>query len=348
MGKCLITHSAVEAIRMASLPAHQSSRETGGMLIGPTPDDGLVVITSATGPGPDDSNSSYASWETDPEYLNGRLRMAQEENPAVNLRGFWHLHPGQMTHPSGQDLREACNILEDTRHYKLNGGLVMPIVTAQNGRITIHCHYISRSSHRFTEIPFEIIDDTDDVIATASDRGMAEIEVGAESGFWQDPGWQFYGMAYGAERLAEELDVLESAGYQVTARILDDGDCCVQVCGDGGGKSVLFLLPREYPLNPPRIFLKSGKRIRELPAASSTLLYGWSSAFRLAELMDGKLGNQIRLRSHAHNSLSDILADLKKDFRRGLIDIPGTIRRLAALIRTILSSEEWKKLVTIC
>ena len=92
MKRCVMTRWVVETIREASLPASGMGKETGGILIGPVPTDDLVLITCATGPGPDDRYASAASWETDPYYLNEQLRMARDEDPGVNLRGKPGLH----------------------------------------------------------------------------------------------------------------------------------------------------------------------------------------------------------------------------------------------------------------
>jgi hypothetical protein len=153
--RCVMTQSAVEIINKESRLAYKMERETGGILIGPPPTDSVVVITSATGPGPDGDRASYASWETDPDYLNEKLREVRDENPLVNLRGFWHRHPGRMKSPSPQDLMEARRILEDIEHYKLHGELVMPIVTVTQKQITIKAYYITCEEQQLAEIPSE-------------------------------------------------------------------------------------------------------------------------------------------------------------------------------------------------
>ncbi len=332
MKKCLVKHSAMEAIKKASLPASEAGKETGGILIGPSPTHEFVMITSATGPGLDEGCASAASWETAPDYLNTELRKARDEDPRVNLRGFWHLHPGRMTHPSAQDLSEAQAILQDTEHYKLNE-LVMPIITADQDEITINFYYISRDDPCFREMPMEIVSDTvDSAKSLASESGIAEMETG--SGFWHDAEWQFYMSAYGAARLELELNELEEAGYEVTAvLLLDDGDCCIQVCPEGSSEAALFLLPREFPLNPPRVFMKSCDEITEQEMGAPSPLSRWSSGVRLSELMEGELGEQLGADSHNPGLPLNVIVQIGVELKCDSHSIMGTLHKHTEFVK---------------
>ena len=331
--KCVMTRSAVETIHRESISAFGIGKETGGILIGPAPTDETIIITSATGPGHDGKCASFASWETDTDYLNEKLKMAREENPGVNLRGFWHRHPGQMSHPSTQDLWEARKILADKKHYKLDGKLIMPIVTVAQERVTIHAYYITDEELRFEEISLEVIPDSDKVLKSLlASKKAVEVEEETNHEFWRDKNWHFYKSLYGALRLEEELKGLELLGYKAGTKLINNSDCCVEVWKDGGHQQVLFLLPREYPLNPPRIFTKYGEDVRELEADSRSPLYKWSSEFYLAELA-GVLEGQLHKHTYKGTARSGILAAMKEDFRHGNYHIFKLPRQLAGLIR---------------
>lgn len=329
-----MTRSAVETIHRESISAFGIGKETGGILIGLVPSDEIVIISSATGPGHDGKCASFASWETDTDYLNEELKMAREENLAVNLRGFWHRHPGQMSHPSAQDLWEARKILADKKHYKLDGKLIMPIVTVAQERVTIHAYYITDEELWFKEIPVEVVSDSDEMVKSLlASKKAIEVEEETNHEFWRDKDWHFYKSLYGALRLEEELAGLKLLGYKATARLLKDSDCCVEAWKNGGHQRVLFLLPREYPLNPPRVFVKHGEDIRELEADSPSPLLRWSSTFHLAELVVA-LEGQLRKRTTDKGSArSGILAVMKEDFRHGNYHIFKLPRQLVGLIR---------------
>lgn len=333
MKKCVITQSAVEAIREISSPASEAGKETGGILIGPTPTDSAIFVTSATGPGPDSSKASRASWETDPVYLNEKLKAARDEDASVNLRGFWHLHPDQLTGPSGQDLSEARNILLDTGHYRLNGELVMPIVTATNGRIVIHGYRITSEDLQFREMPMEVVSDRDEMVGLLLPaEETRELEIEADGGFWVDVDWQFYRSAYGATRLEAEVNELEDRGYEVTARLIDGGCCCIEARKGENGYPILFSLPREYPLNPPRVYLTQRGDVKELGVDGPSMLNRWSSELHLWELMESEIRKRLRAYSR-YRKRHEILSAIKEDFRHGRLGIGSMMKQLLGLAR---------------
>jgi len=333
--ECVITQSAVDVINKESRSVYKMGRETGGILIGPRPTDTAIVITSATGPGPDGDLASYAGWETDPDYLNEKLIEARDENPVVNLRGFWHRHPGRIRRPSSQDLMEARRILEDVEHYKLHGELVMPIVTVTQKRIAIRAYYITNNEQGFEEIPVKVVPDSDEMVkALLSPRKVIEFEEG--TAFWRDSDWQFYKTPYGAERLESELNDLSQAEHEAEARLLDDGNCCIEVCMNKGSQKILFLLPREYPLNPPQVFMKLGEDIRELYMDGSSLLCRWSSACRLVDLADDVRVTQSRGINRKGKTRYEVLMCARDDFRNGNFDRSRWSQHLFGIIRGCL------------
>ena len=329
MNRFIITRPAVETIHKESQAAFKMEVETGGILIGPPPIDGVLVITSATGPGPDGKRASYASWETDPEYLNCKLREAREGTPVVNLRGFWHRHPGMMRRPSAQDLIEARRILEDVEHYKLGGELVMPIVTATQEGITIQAYYITDREPHFKEIPVELSPDSDEFMESSPSTAK-DIEAQDRTEFWQDVNWQFYMSSYGVKRLEEELSELASGGHRAEAMLLGDGGCCIEL--EDSNRHVLFLLPKEYPINPPRVYIKRNGDIMELEMGDSSPLYRWSSAYRLAELADGVMAERCDEHERGKTRHEALKAAIE-DFRHGNFGISRCMRHLVVFLR---------------
>lgn len=331
MKKCIMTESAVKTIHEESMQAFKHDKETGGILMGPKLTDRVAFITAATGPGFDSRRATYASWETDPEYLNGELRRLRGENPGINLRGFWHRHPGQMSHPSSQDLYEARNILADKRRYKLDGKLLMPIVTAAEDGVTIHCHYIDDDDQRFMEIPIEVVSDNCEVVMSAvSDGETTEIEEETGFSFWQDEGWQFYKILLGARRLETEMNGLREMGYGVSAKLLDSGECCVELREGEMKRVIVLLLPREYPLNPPRVFIDDSEDMRELTLGNASPLCRWSSGFQLVELASFI---RTRVLNYKREGNKGVLMAMREDFRHGNCNISIWLRHLAGLLR---------------
>jgi hypothetical protein len=331
-----MTRSAVEAIEAASLPASGMGKETGGILIGPPPTNEAVVITSATGSGPDENCASAGSWETEPDYLNQELRRAREEDPTVNLRGFWHLHPGRMTSPSSQDQSESLAIIQDSEHYRLDE-LVMPIVTVDKNEITIHCYHISRDNTCFTRMDMEIIPEVEDEAERlSSDPEQTE----TETGFWHDTDWQFYMTPQGAMRLEIEMDKLIYAGYQVTAMLVDDGNCCIQAWMDDEGEAMLFLLPGEYPLNPPSVFVQHCGEIREKGVYGSSLLNRWSSHVWLCELMEDRLDELPYVGSHRADTPINIMIHVEVKSKSGGHSIAAALQKLANLLKPVRRNED--------
>lgn len=285
MKKCMMTESALEVI---SIEVSKGKRETGGILIGPPPSASEIVITKATGPGK--GKRTITSWETDPDFLNSMLKAARGENSLLNLRGFWHRHPGQMAQPSPQDLSEAVKILQDVEHYHLGGELVMPIVTVTKEGVTIQGYFISAHEPNFVGIPIEVVPDSDEFVnSLLSGRKTIEVKEGGWLDFWQDASWQFYKSRSGVTRLQEEFEKLKLKGYAADAVLLSDGMLCVEVWKGEGLQRALFILPREYPLNPPKIFLKTENEIQAIETDSGLRLWSWSSSCHIVDLMDGPM-----------------------------------------------------------
>ena len=75
--------------------------ETGGLLFGPAPGDGLIEILGASGPGP---NCSRGPDFYGPDAEHDRALIDQAERAGLACVGEFHSHPNRMRTPSPQDL----------------------------------------------------------------------------------------------------------------------------------------------------------------------------------------------------------------------------------------------------
>jgi integrative and conjugative element protein (TIGR02256 family) len=84
-------------------------KETGGILIGYKADC-EIVVTNATGPGPN-AKHSFFNFSRDIDYCNSSLEQYfYESNGILTYIGEWHTHPYGRPIPSRQDDKELFSI----------------------------------------------------------------------------------------------------------------------------------------------------------------------------------------------------------------------------------------------
>lgn len=104
-----IAQQALRAILTET--ADKSPLETGGMLLGYCGQERTdVVITEATGPGPNARHRRY-TFTPDGRWQQRRLAEAYEASGRVTtFLGDWHSHPGGQPLPSARDLKTARKV----------------------------------------------------------------------------------------------------------------------------------------------------------------------------------------------------------------------------------------------
>lgn len=84
-------------------------REAGGQIFSPAPHVGLVEVSHASGPNPDDRRGRHSIlWDVD-QANQDRLVHFAEGRHAV---GLWHTHPEARPKPSGQDEQTTRQFLD--------------------------------------------------------------------------------------------------------------------------------------------------------------------------------------------------------------------------------------------
>jgi integrative and conjugative element protein (TIGR02256 family) len=132
--KIAIEESVLEFLEAESLASPRT--ETGGVVAGRgSLDDGAVVLTHASGPGPRARRTRY-SFARDKEYCQTFLdRVAVESGGEVDYLGEWHKHHEAEPRPSGQDIRTAADIAADLGyHVRL---CLLLIMGASNSRSSL-------------------------------------------------------------------------------------------------------------------------------------------------------------------------------------------------------------------
>jgi integrative and conjugative element protein (TIGR02256 family) len=135
--------------------------ETGGLLVGRIADGDFVVpFVVPAGPAAERHRSRFspdcATQQQHLDYLHARFR--------TDFVGDYHRHPGSFDRPSTTDLRTARHIVTSEQWNKPEA--IFPIVVIEDGLIRLRAYLLSRDSQDFTEMPYEIVEDTDPRLRT--------------------------------------------------------------------------------------------------------------------------------------------------------------------------------------
>jgi integrative and conjugative element protein (TIGR02256 family) len=210
--------------------------ETGGILVGfrtghSTDADVSVIITHATGPGPN-SQRSAAHFVKDTPYLQSELEMLFQYHQ-VNYLGVWHKHPSDLPVPSSGDVASAMEELEG-RTVGLDE-LMIPIAVVRSGIVDVYPYVINGG--KVTGIDWRLVphDDLPDGRAVAT---------------------QWHETEAGQQRLADELAVFNALNLKVQVRQGADGSYRVHApLVDGSDRTLVFLCHADYPVAHPDVAL---------------------------------------------------------------------------------------------
>ena len=265
--KYYISEKALESMEREC--RRSPNTETGGILVGyradqDASDDSKVIITHASGPGPE-SSASATHFVKDTPYLQSVLELLFQYHQ-VNYLGVWHKHPGDMSWPSSGDVSSAMQEIE--------GGtvglqeLVTPIATMNSGRVEIHPHVIRDGSAlpvSWESVPHDQLPDG---------RSVAN---------------QWHETEAGLNRLKEEMAEFEAQDIEVEVRRGDDGTYRFHASlDDNPTRKLVLLCHADYPITPPDAALydcPSG----DYEPVDSGALNGWDLTWRLADICGARL-----------------------------------------------------------
>lgn len=263
--KLRIASSAYQTIMEESMK--WDGMETGTVLVGTQESDGFTV-TDAIGPGPK-AKRSWGSFSPDVDYVNMELQRIRSLK-TVDFLGVHHLHPGDMHYPSGGDKTQAIEMLTDP-DYKINGKLLC-FISIKNGKsVVLHPYLMTKENPVFKPIKYEIINDLNLSKANRTGNTLSVWACDKAS----------------TKRLADELKSIEEMlNSKPIVKIIKNGLTAIEI------EKIVFVLPNEYPLNPPRIFIRKRKRLKEVILGEQMR---WSSTFDILELLSHRrLKNFVR------------------------------------------------------
>jgi len=247
---------------------HTGQDEAGGILVGPRPVQNIFLIEQQI---PDEGRTicSPVTYRSDEHFLQSRLEQLRHDHPDWDYRGTWHKQPDS-TDPSETDRKQAIEILRDPS-YAINGVVIMPIVTlGSHKELHFDCHYMAREDEYFDRADFAVKSD--------DDRDLKAISaLLARTG---DTKESRHGKPIAQTRVAKELAKLKSLRLQASIRRLDQDTVGILIKLDLV-RSLLAILPAEYPLNPPRLVLLQQNSTADVKWDASP----WSSAYMLSDLV---------------------------------------------------------------
>lgn len=231
--------------------------ETGGIIVGLCRGE-KVIVTHATGPGPQALHSANY-FIKDTAYLQRVLNLLFQYYGA-NYLGVWHKHPPELEHPSDGDIASAQDELNDSQvglPYHL-----LPVCTLRDGEFRLLLYVIR--DRVYERIEWQPVDHsqllTPDLV-----------------------GRQWYDTSLGQSRLAQELELLRTAG-PAEVRKAKDGSYSfwVSVSPISTQKMVLGC-PPDYPAFPPEVAIYNPEKESFSPSTPLRLVH-WTMDSYLIDL----------------------------------------------------------------
>lgn len=137
---------------------------------------------------------------------------------------------------------------------------------------------LCRPNEELMPVAYEIVKDDDERVhnAIVSAPVVPDVE---DTDFWSDEDFSFYKNSVGRDRLQDELDELRRKDWAVEVyRRHRDPELRVAILTNG--HKIEAVLPREYPLNPPRLFVKGAGELLHLEP-----LRQWNSGRSMIEVV---------------------------------------------------------------
>jgi integrative and conjugative element protein (TIGR02256 family) len=167
-----ILRQAMDVIRREAL---LSDIETGGILIGSRSENGSILVTHATSPGPVAVHNAVY-FQRDVAYQQAELNRLHEQY-GVQYLGEWHKHPRSLPVPSGGDATGVRELLADP-DYGVDSILFPIVICEKDLGFQLHPFYVSRkdSSMQFHPMVWEELP-----LAFEPDRVFAGLSLSEQS-----------------------------------------------------------------------------------------------------------------------------------------------------------------------
>jgi len=256
MEEILLTYKASRNIIRCS---RTCKVETGGILAGILKPPAVVAAGS---PGPDSIHQPHR-FTSDPAADETCLAEAQRQyGQQITAVGWWHKHPAGLTTPSQGDLDQARQLAGE---YNDDQPVVICIVDYQPNRTrrrTSLNFYSCDCRGNLLEHTWRLVPAKDEGLLDAISKAPVRPET-KTTGFWSDADFQSYLNPVGRKRIIGEIAAMKDAGWAVkVARHKQDKSLLLNTCK--GSRRLRFVLPPEFPLNPPTVYAGDGRRFRGL------------------------------------------------------------------------------------
>lgn len=307
--KILISSEAISVIEEES---RKATMETGGVLFGVIGQEGTIVVTHATKPGPDAFHDP-AIFEKDLHYQQTLLNQMNAKFN-VDYVGEWHKHSGQMAYPSQGDLGTASSILKDPEWNKEK--LVVIIANTVQNQVLISSFFISKDNFSFCPVQLETIQlrgihpegqfprKAEEIAAKGEKIEREKREVGPEAAK------QWFGTKEGRNRLVHEKESLENIGLSYKTILRKDKRLCFTIIAKNTVQfdKIIITLPRDYPSSPPDIVIQVGEKLIRFRASKQI---SWIPEFKISDLVSDLLNSD----SPDYQELVSKLRDEEKERR---------------------------------
>lgn len=123
---------SIEAISEMLVECYREENylETGGVLIGPRKQQGIVTNAIPSSYHAERERETYCQSEADVDVLNRKLK--ENEKRHYTFKGYFHRHPRGLDGLTGGDVETCAKILND-KVYDINNELLMCIITESAG-----------------------------------------------------------------------------------------------------------------------------------------------------------------------------------------------------------------------
>jgi len=263
-----ITQSAMSTMRSV---VDGSPVETGGVMVGFS--EPLPTVVAAGLPGPN-AIKEAARFVGDPQEDRRCLERARRiQGNGIGINGYYHLHPGSMGETSCIDHGQGLSLL---KQFDDDRSLLVGIFIRPSGPPQFFLYEMCRAHPVFTPATYEVVADNDPVVLTAQRVSPAAVDV-KQQGFWDTEQFQCVENPVGRAHIQQDLAALREAGWQTMVN-RSRTTATAFVVAKRDRFEVRAQLPREYPLNPPRMLSLDGRAFLDLPS-----LRQWSSACSLID-----------------------------------------------------------------